>query len=144
MSGEAAAEVNYLILFALSFAAATVLPFSSEASLYYYLEQGDSPSLLLLAAGSGNTLGSLLNYWIGRKGTDWLLSHGKISAERLAKSECFFDRWGGWSLWLSWVPVIGDPLTLVAGALHYDWRKFLLIVAAAKFGRYLLIIGLPY
>jgi membrane protein YqaA with SNARE-associated domain len=134
--------VSYLILFALSFAAATVLPLSSEATLYYDLRQGLSPVGLLLAAGSGNTLGALLNWWIGRKGTDWLLAHGKISPERYARSERFFDRWGGWSLWLSWVPIIGDPLTLVAGALHYDWRKFLAIVAAAKFGRYLFVINL--
>jgi len=134
--------VSYLILFALSFAAATVLPLSSEATLYYYLQQGFSPAGLLLAAGSGNTLGALLNWWIGRKGADWLLAHGKISPERYARSERFFDRWGGWSLWLSWVPIIGDPLTLVAGALHYDWRKFLAIVAAAKFGRYLFVIYL--
>jgi len=132
--------VSYLILFALSFAAATILPFSSEASLYYYLTQGLSPSLLLLVAGSGNTLGSLLNWWLGRKGAEWLLAHDKLSPEGYVRSERCFDRWGGWSLWLSWVPVIGDPLTLVAGALRYDWRKFLAIVAAAKFGRYLFVL----
>ena len=134
--------MSYLILFAVAFAAATILPLSSEATLYYYLSDGGNPWFLLLAAGSGNTLGSLLNYWIGRKGTDWLLERGKISPGRLRRSEAFFDRWGGWSLWLSWVPVIGDPLTLVAGVLHYDWRKFLLIVALAKFGRYGVILFL--
>ena len=135
--------MSYVILFVVAFAAATILPLSSEATLYYYLGEGGNPWFLLLAAGSGNTLGSLLNYWIGRKGTDWLLRHGKISRQRLEKSEKLFDRWGGWSLWLSWVPVIGDPLTLVAGVLHYDWRKFLLIVALAKFGRYGVILFLP-
>ena len=134
--------MSYLILFALAFAAATILPVSSEATLYYYLREGLSPLGLLLAAGTGNTLGSLLNWWIGRKGADWLLEHGKLSPERYARSERFFRRWGGWSLLLSWVPVIGDPLTLVAGALHYDVRKFLAIVAAAKFGRYLFILYL--
>jgi membrane protein YqaA with SNARE-associated domain len=134
--------VSYLILFALAFAAATILPVSSEATLYYYLQEGLSPLGLLLAAGTGNPLGSLLNWWIGRKGADWLLQHGKLSPERYARSERFFERWGGWSLLLSWVPVIGDPLTLVAGALHYDWRKFLAIVAVAKFGRYLFILYL--
>jgi len=58
----------------------------------------------------------------------------------LRRSEGIFARWGGWSLWLSWVPVIGDPLTFLAGVLHYDWKKFLLIVAAAKFGRYGVVI----
>ena len=132
--------MSYLILFFSALAAATILPFSSEATLYYYLGEGHDPGLLFLAAGSGNTLGSLVNYWIGRKGADWLLNHGKISPARWQKSEALFDQWGGWSLWLSWVPVIGDPLTLVAGTLHYDWRKFLLIVAMAKFARYGVIL----
>ncbi len=130
----------YWILFAASFAAATLLPFSSEALLFYDLRQGWAPWGLLLAAGAGNTLGSALNYWIGRKGTDWLLAHGKLSVASLRRSEGIFARWGGWSLWLSWVPVIGDPLTFLAGVLHYDWKKFLLIVAAAKFGRYGVVI----
>ncbi len=131
----------YLSLFTVAFAAATLLPLSSEATLYYALQSGADPWGLLLAAGGGNTLGSLLNYWIGRKGVDWLLDHGRISKRGLARSEAFFDRWGGWSLWLSWVPVIGDPLTFVAGALHYDWRRFLLIVSLAKFGRYFIVLG---
>lgn len=132
--------MTYAILFAVSFAAATLLPLSSEATFYYDLRSAADPWCLLLAAGSGNTLGSLLNYLIGRKGVDWLLAHKKISARGLARSEAFFDRWGGWSLWLSWVPIIGDPLTFVAGAMHYDWRKFLLIVSLAKFGRYAVIL----
>ena len=133
--------VSYLILFFVSLGAATLLPISSEATLLYDLYEGYTPWILLLSAGTGNVLGSLFNYWIGRKGTDYLLSHGKISQERIIKSEKFFDRYGGFALLLSWVPVIGDPLTLIAGVLHYDFRKFLLIVAVAKFGRYLLLIA---
>ncbi|WP_292663690.1 VTT domain-containing protein [Nitratifractor sp.] len=132
--------MSYALLFAVAFAAATLLPLSSEAALYYDLRSGGDPWLLLLAAGSGNTLGSFLNYFIGRKGVDWLLAQKKISTRGLARSEAFFDRWGGWSLWLSWVPIVGDPLTFVAGAMHYDWRKFLLIVSLAKFGRYAVIL----
>jgi len=132
--------VSFLMLFAVSFAAATIFPFSSEATLYYWFARGENPALLLLAAGSGNTLGALLNYWIGRKGSDWLLERRKISREKLERYEKIFDRRGGWSLWLSWAPVIGDPLTLIAGVMHYHPGKFLLIVALAKFGRYFLIL----
>jgi len=129
--------VNYLILFALSFAAATILPLSSEATLYYYLRSDPDPWLLIGVAATGNTLGSLFNWWIGRKGADWLLAHGKISPEAYTRSEGIFRRWGGWSLWLSWVPVIGDPLTLIAGAFHYPLSRFLPIVFGAKLLRYL-------
>ncbi len=132
--------MTYFILFLVSLGAATLLPISSEATLLYDLHIGYSPWLLLIAAGAGNVLGSVVNYWIGREGTDYLISKGKLTEERISKSERFFDRFGGYALLLSWIPVIGDPITLVAGVLHYDFRKFLGIVAAAKFGRYLLLI----
>jgi len=129
----------YLVLFFVSLAAATIIPVSSEATLLYYLHEGFPPHLLLLAAGSGNVLGSVINYFIGEKGVDYLISHKKITAEKWKKNENFFQRYGAYALLLSWTPVIGDPLTLAAGALHFDFRKFLLIVSLAKFGRYLLL-----
>jgi len=132
--------MEYSTLFLISFAAATILPVSSEATLYYYLREGLDPLLLLLFAGTGNTMGSVLNYLLGRKGTDYLIRRGKISPASLHRSEKFFGRWGGYSLLLSWLPIVGDPLTLVAGALHYRLSSFILIVSIAKFGRYALIV----
>ena len=132
--------MTYFILFLVSLGAATLLPISSEATLLYDLYTGYTPWLLLLSAGTGNVLGSVVNYWIGRKGTDYLVSKGQLTQARIDKSERFFDRFGGFALLLSWVPVIGDPITLVAGVLHYDLKRFILIVSIAKFGRYLLLI----
>jgi len=131
----------YLILFSISLLAATILPLSSEATLLYYLSEGDSVWILLLAAGTGNVLGSAINYFIGKKGVDYLIDHKKITAERMKKSEQFFKKYGAFALLLSWVPIIGDPLTFAAGVLHYDFKKFVLIVSIAKFGRYLLLIA---
>ncbi|MEA3418803.1 MAG: YqaA family protein [Campylobacterota bacterium] len=130
----------YLIIFLFSLSAATILPLSSEATLLYYLNEGESPWVLFIVAGIGNILGSVINYFIGKKGVDYLLSHKKISEERIKKSETLFQKYGTYALLFSWVPIIGDPLTLVAGVLHFDFRKFLLIVSIAKFGRYLLLI----
>ena len=131
----------YLILFSVSLLAATILPLSSEATLLYYLNEGNSAWMLLIAAGTGNVLGSVINYFIGRKGVDYLVDHKKITAERMEKSEAFFKKYGAFVLLLSWVPIIGDPLTFVAGVLHYDFKKFVLIVSIAKFGRYVLLIA---
>lgn len=131
----------YLVLFSVSLLAATILPLSSEATLLYYLSEGNSVWILLFVAGTGNVLGSVINYWIGKKGVDYLLGHKKITVERMKKSEAFFKKYGAFALLLSWVPVIGDPLTFAAGVLHYDFRKFMLIVSIAKFGRYLVIIA---
>ena len=133
--------MSYLILFSVSLLAATILPLSSEATLLYYLNEGKSTWILLIAAGAGNVSGSAINYFIGKKGVDYLLDHKKITSERMQKSEAFFKKYGAFALLLSWVPIIGDPLTFAAGVLHFDFRKFLLIVAIAKFGRYLLLIA---
>jgi membrane protein YqaA with SNARE-associated domain len=130
----------YLTIFIISFLSATILPLSSEATLLYYLHSGDNPYLLLLFAGFGNTIGSIVNYFLGLKGIDWLLKSNKISVDKLQKSQRIFNRYGGYSLLLSWLPIIGDPLTLVAGALKFNFKMFILIVAISKFGRYTIII----
>ena len=134
--------MNYLIIFLVSFGASTILPISSEATLCYYKIVGSNTLLLLLFAGIGNTLGSTLNYYIGKKGSSWLIEHKKISKERLLKSQKIFKKWGGFSLLLSWAPIIGDPITLIAGVFNYNLKKFLLIVAIAKFGRYIVVLWL--
>ena len=132
--------MEYITLFIVSFAASTILPISSEATLYYYLHNGSNWVYLLLVAGIGNTLGSITNYIIGLKGIDYLLNSGKLSPKSYHQSQAIFCKWGGWSLLLSWVPIIGDPLTMLAGALKYPFLKFVIIVAIAKFARYIAIV----
>jgi len=97
---------------------------------------------LLVVATAGNLLGSLVNYLIGLRGVEYLVAHQKISPNHLALAKNLYERYGGYTLLLSWVPLIGDPLTLAAGAMRYDLGRFILIVGCAKFARYaLLIIG---
>jgi len=126
----------YLTLFIVSFLAATLLPLGSEALLLYDISQNNSLILLWVVATSGNTLGSMVNYWLGLKGEAYLERKGHLSAQKMEKSRKFFAKYGGWTLLLSWVPIIGDPLTFVAGVLRYDWRYFTLIIFAAKGIRY--------
>lgn len=130
----------YIITFFVSLAAATILPFSSEATLLYYIHHGHNLWALFVVAGLGNILGSVINYAIGLKGITYLLAYKKISKEQLNKSQNIFKRYGAYALLLSWVPIIGDPLTLVAGALKYDFKRFLLFVSIAKLGRYAILI----
>lgn len=132
----------YLTLFILSFLAATLLPLGSEAVLLYDLSLGYSVFALWLFATSGNTLGSMLNYYLGLKGECYLEKRGHLSPEKMSKGRAFFDKWGGWSLLLSWAPIVGDPLTLVAGVLRYHFKYFVLIVFAAKGLRYAAVIFL--
>ena len=135
---------GYFGLFLAAFAAATLLPAQSEAVLVgLLLSESFSPGLLLGVATFGNVLGSLANWLIGRyierlRGKRWF----PVSEKQLDKAQRAYHRYGRWSLLLSWVPIIGDPLTLVAGTLRQPLWSFLLLVTLAKGGRYLLLAGI--
>jgi membrane protein YqaA with SNARE-associated domain len=129
----------YLTLFLSSFAAATLLPVVSEAVLAYDITAGYNIYLLLISATLGNTLGSCLNYILGRKGLDYLEEKKYVKHDSFVKAEAMFDKYGAVVLLLSWAPVIGDPLTFVAGVMHYDFKRFFLIVLFAKGVRYIIL-----
>lgn len=134
----------YLGLFLAAFAAATLLPAQSELLLAWRLtDPALSVPLLLAVATTGNVLGSVVNWLCGRflrrfQGRRWFPASGA----QLARAEAFYHRWGRWSLLASWVPVIGDPLTVVAGVLREPLASFVLIVTLAKAGRYLAVAAL--
>lgn len=134
----------YLSLFAAALLAASLFPAQSELLLVSLLLAGEhSPWALLAAATLGNVLGSLLNWWLGRalerfRGRRWF----PFSPASLDRASAWYRRYGRWSLLLSWLPVVGDPLTLVAGVLREPLPSFLAIVFLAKAGRYLLLAAL--
>lgn len=128
----------YLGLFFAAFGAATLLPLQSEAVLVgLLLSERYWLWALLAVATLGNVLGSLLNWWLGRgierfRERRWF----PVSPRYLHKAQGHYQRYGHWSLLLSWVPIIGDPLTLVAGVMREPLGRFLLIVTLAKGARY--------
>ena len=132
----------YITLFTIAFISATLLPMGSEALLLYNVSQNYSLLLLWSVATIGNTLGSMVNYWLGLKGEIYLEKKGYLSAKKMEKVRGYFHRFGGWILLLSWMPIIGDPLTFIAGVLRYDFKYFALIVAVAKGTRYAIVIFL--
>ncbi len=134
----------YLGLFLSAFGAASLLPLQSEAVLVGLLLNGGQPAAALLAVACvGNVLGSVLNAALGRgleryRERRWF----PVSPARLEQAKASYRRYGRWSLLLSWVPVIGDPLTLVAGVMREPWWSFLLLVSLAKTARYLVLAAL--
>ena len=126
----------YLTLFTLSLLSATLLPGGSEALLLYDISQGYNLYLLLLFATLGNTLGSLVNYLVGAKGITYLRKKNIAKQKQLLRAQNTFQKYGAWALLLSWVPIIGDPITLIAGVLKYDVKRFIMIVLFAKAMRY--------
>jgi len=135
---------EYGALFAASFLSATLFPFQSEAVLFGMLVSERYAEWLLIAVASiGNTLGSVANWFFGRflayfEDRRWF----PVRREQMAKAESWYHRYGRWTLLMSWMPVVGDPLTLVAGVLREPLPVFLVLVAIAKTARYLAVGGL--
>jgi membrane protein YqaA with SNARE-associated domain len=134
---------GYPGLFAVALIAATLFPAQSELLLAAMAVSGRyDPAMLLAVATAGNVLGSIINWAIGRfleaqRGARWF----PVSEKALEKAERVYARWGSWTLLLSWLPLIGDPLTLVAGMLRTPFARFVLLVTVAKAGRYLVVLA---
>lgn len=135
---------GYLGLFVAAFGAATLLPLQSETVLVGLLLAGKHSTVgLLEVAIVGNVLGSVVNWLLGRSVERW--RHKRwfpVNDSQLQRAQRGYHRYGRWSLLLSWMPIIGDPLTLIAGVMREPLWSFLLIVLLAKASRYLLLAAL--
>ncbi len=134
--------ISYFQLLIISFLAATILPLSSELVLStMLLTDSFDKYLLLVVASFGNIFGSSVNWYLGKK---ILIFKDKkwfpVNEKQIAKSEMYFKKYGIWSLLLAWVPIIGDPLTVIAGILKINFFTFLLLVSISKTSRYIFLI----
>ena len=120
---------------------ATIVPFGSEAYFASLLSMGKYNNILLLISASvGNVLGSVFNWVIGYYINYFIKkSWFPIKKDKIKKGTELFNKYGKWSLLLSWVPFIGDPITFVAGTLRFSFIPFIILVSIGKVGRYLLI-----
>ena len=129
---------GYFGLFLAALVAATIFPAQSEAILAYLIVGGHYSILALVTVASiGNILGSIINWILGRcferfRSRRWF----PISQGRLEKAQRWYRRYGKWSLLASWMPVIGDPITIVAGLLREPLSTFIILVSIAKVTRY--------
>ena len=133
--------LGYLSLFISAFGAATLLPLQSEAVLVGLISTGKYSVVLLIAVATfGNVLGSCVNWWLGTrieqyKDKKWF----PVSEVKLNQAQNIYHKYGFWSLLLSWVPIIGDPITLIAGLMKENFIRFLWVVSIAKIGRYMCV-----
>ncbi len=135
----------YLSLFAISFLAATLIPAASEVFLSSLLALDYDPFLLWFSATLGNSLGSVVNYLLGRyflhyQGRKWF----PFTVENLHRSQKWFQRYGVWSLLFAWAPVFGDLLTFIAGVMRVNLIVFTLLVVIGKGIRYAVLLGAFY
>ena len=130
--------IELLSLFAFAFDSATLLPLSSEVAVATAIKAGSAPVPMVVAAASfGNVAGSCGNWWLGRgarrfEGRRWF----PLSRADLETASAKFARYGQAALLLAWLPIVGDPLTFVAGALRVPFLRFLILVALGKVVRY--------
>lgn len=131
-------------LFASAFLAATILPFSSEAVLAALtVTDGADVVLLWAVASAGNILGAVVNWLLGRFCLRWSDRRWfPVKPTELERAQRWFTRYGLWSLLFAWVPIVGDPLTVVAGLLKVRLVWFVPLVAIGKGGRYAVVIVL--
>lgn len=133
-------DLGYAGLFLSAFLAATVLPLSSEIVLSALLLGGLSPTTLVIVATTGNVLGSLTNYALGYWASKVMVKKWlRMSEDDFVRAEQRFVKYGLFSLCFAWLPVVGDPLTVMAGVLRIRLRWFLLLVTAGKLLRYVVI-----
>ncbi|MBX8802676.1 DedA family protein [Ochrobactrum sp. MR28] len=131
----------YAGLFFSALIAATLLPMQSEAVLVgLIVASKQSPVLLIVVASLGNILSAVINWLMGRgierfKDRTWFPAKGAV----LERAQNWYSRYGKWSLLLSWLPIIGDPLTVIAGVMREPLRTFIVLVAIGKITRYIFI-----
>lgn len=127
-------------LFFLSFLASTLVPLGSEWLLVVLLLQGTAPVAAVTTATVGNWLGAVTTWAIGVWGGPYLIRRVlRVSPSDEERAERFYNRYGSWSLLLSWLPIIGDPLCLVGGLLRVGFLRFSLLVFTGKLARYAIV-----
>ena len=134
------AELGYFGLFIAALLAATILPLSSEIVLSSLLLAGLSPAMLVIVATTGNVSGSLVNYALGYWASLGLIKRWlKMTEEEFVRAERRFVKYGTFSLLFAWLPVVGDPLTVIAGVLRIRLLWFIVLVTMGKLMRYIVV-----
>lgn len=129
-------------MFISSFLAGSIFPMSSEFVLAGLITAGINPLHLLAAATLGNTLGGMLNYGIGTLGREeWVERWLKVSPEQLERGKRYVHRYGFWAGLLSWIPVIGELITIAMGYTRTQPLLSLLTVFTGKLIRYWVILA---
>ncbi len=134
---------GFTALFTLSFLAATILPVGSEWLLIALIVKSFNVEQAVFIATAGNYLGACTTYAIGLWGSAFLVKKIlRMDEATLAKATSFYEKYGAWALLLSWLPIIGDSLCLVGGALRFNFLSFTALVFTGKLIRYSVVAAL--
>jgi membrane protein YqaA with SNARE-associated domain len=141
IAGDVAADAG---LFASAMLAGSILPAQSEVVLAALILAARQPVWLLVSVATvGNVAGAIINYMLGRSAERF--RHRRwfpLSDAGWQRSAAWFNRFGVWSLLGSWLPIVGDGFTVLAGAARTPFALFLALVTLAKAGRYIALAAL--
>ena len=124
-------------LFIGSFLAATVVPFSADVLFITMLQMSSQPWACLMVASLGNWLGGMTTFglgWLGR--WDWIEKWFKVDRQKLEKQKVYVDKYGVWLALFTWLPFVGDVISLALGFYKTNpWLSaFIMLVGrAARF-----------
>lgn len=138
-------EWGYLGLFIASFLGATIIPFSSELVLSLLIIKGYDFNLSLLVATTGNWLGGLSSYFLGRLGK-WstLEKYFRLKKEKIVKFKINIDKWGSLLAFFCWLPIIGDPIAVGLGFFRTNYLLVALWMFMGKLIRYIVWAFVTY
>jgi membrane protein YqaA with SNARE-associated domain len=136
-------SLGYIGLFLAGFLSATILPMNSEGVLLILLSQSFDPWSCLIIATIGNSLGGLTNYFLGKLGNPLWFKRFGVKEEKLISFEYRIQKYGYWLAFFSWLPFIGDPMTIALGFFRVPFWKVTFLIILGKFLRYLVLI-LPF
>ncbi len=130
---------GYPGLFIASFLASTIIPFGSEGIVVLLISQKFHAFTVVIVASAGNFLGACTTYYIGLKGRGLVERYLGVNTVDIEKAERYFSKYGSFVLLFTWVPLIGDAITVTGGLLRLKFRIFSVIVFTGKFLRYLVV-----
>lgn len=133
-------ELGFLGLFAGCFLSATIIPFASEAFVIAMLLGGFDPYWVVVVASLGNWMGGLTNYLLGYLADYAVLEKRfKVDHAKLERFRSWVEKYGFWVALITWVPVLGDPLTIALGFFRVSFWKVAVLSFAGKFLRYIIL-----
>lgn len=138
---EILTDYGYWGMLVAAFLAGSVFPFSSEAVMLGLLASGLDAWMLVVYGTIGNVLGSMFNYFIGRKGKlDWIEKYLKVKKKNMEKAERFMAGRGAWMGFFAFLPLLGSAITVILGLTRANMLISFVSITAGKFLRYLLLV----
>ena len=132
---------GYIGLFISALVAGSILPFSSEVVMTILVQMGADPTLCLISASVGNTIGGLLCYWLGYLGNmEWIERWLKIEKQKIDKVSGFVKRYGAVMGLFGVLPWVGEAIIVLLGLMRANVYVTTITMFIGKFVRYLLII----